>query len=461
MNPLSRMSPLANAPPARRREAAPEKGCPGDPLDEAELLGRHAPEKRNLKLVLAGVGLGLTALSSVPVASILGPHSQVVYRCLNGTQTRAEVPNLVESLLQGPRLSPKAQAILACEGVSSPSEIQSPTYRAGLAWEAMLTRMGGSPSGLRDSQGVPTTTAWPYGQAMAAALDQAKLTSDYSDFDQMVSGLEAFRAADGGYHPGKHGGDRYYDDNAWLGLVFMQAHDQVTNPLKQAEYLHKAESIFEFLQQGNTEDGGLLWKENAERPSYNTCALGPAIELAMHLYESTGNPQALEQARQWDAFLDAHLRLPSGLYADNVGLQFNDRDATLYAYNQGTPTGAKMLLYRATGDARYLAEAQQTARAALDHYGQGDRLYGSAPVFNAIMLRNLLNVPGVDARPLLDSYLQRVWQNGLDPASGLFSRDPALGSYEPAKGLQMIDQAGLVQLLALQGWNPADLTLVT
>lgn len=425
-------------------------------------LGQLPPAKRKASLVMAGVGLGLVGLSAVPIGSLLAPHSQVVYQCMNGQTGQAEVPNLVERILQGPRLSPKAKAILACEGVTSPADLQSPTYRAALSWEALLTRMGGSPTHLKDSPtALSTATVWPYGQAMAAALDQAKVSGDYGDFEAMVQQLEQYRADGGGYHPGQGGGDRFFDDNAWLGLVFAQAHQQVSNPLKQAEYLHKAQSIFEFLQTGITSDGGILWKENADRPSYNTCALGPTIELALRLHEATGQNSYLQQARSLDSFMDAHLRLSSGLYADNIGLQLNDLDPALYSYNQGTPAGAKMLLYRATGEEHYLQDAQQTARAALDHYQQEGRLWQHSPAFNAILFRNLLQVPGVEARTVMDQYLERTWQETLDPNSGLFNREAGQGSYEHGKGLQMIDQAGLVQLYALQGWAPGDLAQVT
>lgn len=436
----------------------PKRPQPPAPPVEPESRDQVQISRSKKAKLFAAMGLAMTAGSLVPaVAAVTAHPAPVVYQCLSGQVTQAQSPSLVDQILHHP-LAPRAQAVLGCEAVSSPTQLQQPANRAALAWESLTAKLGSGPTSLADHGGSGTATAWPYGQAMVAALDQAKLTGNYHDFDQMVQHLESYRNAQGGYNPNTNGGDRYYDDNAWIGLAFMQAYHQ--NP--QPEYLQKAESVAQFIRTGITQDGGVLWKEKAERPTYNTCAFGPSIELYMHLYQATGNAQDLHTAQQLDQFMDAQLRLPSGLYGDNRGTDLKTpMDTKIYAYNQGTPVGAKLLLYEATGDAQYLKDAQQTTRAALDYFGQADRLWQEAPVFNAIMFRNFLKVPGVDARPMLDQYLERNWQQALNPQSGLFDKQAGQGSYDHQHGLQMIDQAGLIQLYALQAWHPADLAQVT
>jgi hypothetical protein len=448
ISPLKGYSPVAKLsrpqPPAPPRQA--------EATDQV-----HLSRSKKVKL-FAAMGLAMTAGSLVPaVAAVTAHPAPVVYQCLSGQVTHAQSPSLLEQVLQH-RLAPKAQAVLACEGVSQAGQLQQPANRAAFAWESLTAKLGSGPTSLSDHGGSGSASAWPYGQAMVAALDQAKLTGNYQDFNQMVQHLESYRNPQGGYNPSTNGGDRYYDDNAWIGLAFMQAYHQ--NP--QPEYLQKAESVAQFIHTGITQDGGLLWKEKAQRPTYNTCAFGPSIELYMHLYQATGNPQDLRTAQQLDQFMDAQLRLPSGLYGDNRATDLKSPMAPeIYAYNQGTPVGAKLLLYEATGDTQYLKDAQQTARAALNYFAQGDRLWKEAPVFNAIMFRNLLKVPGVDARPMLDQYLERNWQQALNPQSGLFEQKAGQGSYDHEHGLQMIDQAALSQLYSLQAWNPGDLSQVT
>ncbi|MBS2033681.1 hypothetical protein JST97_01780 [bacterium] len=448
ISPLQGLAPFVQARPPK----PPAPPSQPEPTDQVQLT-------RSKKVRLyAAMGLAMTAGSLVPaVAAVTAHPSPVVYQCLNGQVSEAHSPSLLDQILHHTQ-APKARAVMACEGVSQPAQLQQPANRAAFAWESLIVRLGNGPTTLNDHVGSNGATAWPYGQAMVAALDQAKLSGDYTQFNQMVDHLESYRNAQGGYNPTTHGGDRYYDDNAWIGLALMQAYHQ--NP--QPQYLEKAESVAQFLRTGMTHDGGLLWKEKAARPTYNTCAFGPSIELFMHLYQATGHVQDLSTARQLDQFMDAQLRLPNGLYGDNRAADLKSPlDPHIYAYNQGTPAGAKLLLYEATGDTQYLQDAQQTARAALSYYAQGERLWQEAPAFSAIMFRNLLQVPGVDARPLMNQYLERNWQQALNPESGLFEQKAGQGSYDRPKGFQMIDQAGLTQLYALQAWNPSELGQVT
>ncbi|MFN8612361.1 MAG: glycoside hydrolase family 76 protein [Vulcanimicrobiota bacterium] len=448
------ISPLKGFSPAAKlsRPQPPAPPAPPEPTDQVQLT-----RSKKVKLY-AVMGLAMTASSLIPaVAAVTAHPAPVVYQCLSGQITEAHSPSLLDQILHHSQ-APKARAVMACEGVSQPGQLQQPANRAAFAWESLTAKLGNGPTTLNDHVGSSGATAWPYGQAMVAALDQAKLSGDYTQFDQMVEHLESYRNAQGGYNPTTRGGERYYDDNAWIGLALMQAYHQ--NP--QPQYLAKAESVAQFIRTGITGDGGLLWKEKAARPTYNTCAFGPSIELFMHLYQATGHPQDLQTAQQLDRFMDAQLRLPGGLYGDNRATDLNSPlDAHIYAYNQGTPAGAKLLLYEATGDTQYLRDAQQTARAALSYYEQGERLWQEAPAFSAIMFRNLLQVPGVDARPLMNDYLERNWREALDPQSGLFERSAGQGSYDKPKGFQMIDQAALTQLYALQAWNPAELGQVT
>ena len=455
-----------SAPPGAP-EAPQDTFVPSPPQDPAPRLAparAEAPPEATGSARRKAMALGALALVGLGVAAgtTPGPATPVTYVCSEGKvlTTLERDPSLVGSLLDrlnGAELSPTARLILQCEGVDRPSELKDPGHRADLAWEALLTNMGGDVGSLRDRRDFGGLTAWPYGQAMAASLDRAKLSGDYTEFYQMVDGLEAFRSAEGGYNPGKGGGDRYFDDNAWIGLVFMQAHQQVPDAAKQAEFLKKAEDVFSFLETGMSDSGGILWKENAQRPTFNTCALGPTAELALRLHEATGEGRYLEVAQRMDRFMDQNLRQPSGLYVDHVTTDLAQKSDTVYSYNQGTPIGVKVLLYRATGDAGYLSQARQTADAALAHFGT-EGLWKQSPAFNAVFFRNLLTLDS-SYKGALEDYLSQVWSQGLDGRTGLLNGG-GIGSYEQGK-TTMIDQAGLVQLYSLLGWPAADLGSVT
>lgn len=292
--------------------------------------------------------------------------------------------------------------------------------------------------------------AWPHGQGIGAALDLAQVTGEYKRVDDLMEGLQHYEM-NGAYSPSAHplpGMGRFYDDNAWIGLDFMQAYQQTGNK----DYLNHAQDLFKFIEQGVHKDGGLYWVEKESRMSRNTCSNGPAIEYALRLYMATKDEKYLQFAQGLDQFMNSKLRSPEGLYWDNLG-DDGGLSKDIYSYNQGTPIGADVLFYRVTKDPKYLERAKQTADAALKHFGEGDRLWKQAPSFNAIFLRNLMAldqvVPDPRYRQVLEGYTNRLWTEARDPKTGLFDQG-GVGSYE--KGANYLDQSGIAQLFALQAW---------
>lgn len=292
--------------------------------------------------------------------------------------------------------------------------------------------------------------AWPHGQGIGAALDMAQVTGDYKRVDDLMEGLQHYEM-NGAYTASAHplpGMGRFYDDNAWIGLDFMQAFQQTGNK----DYLNHAQDLFKFIQQGLHKDGGLYWVENEKHMTRNTCSNGPAIEYALRLYMATKDEKYLQFAQGLDQFMNANLRSPEGLYWDNLG-DDGSLSKDVYSYNQGTPIGADVLFYRVTRDPKYLERAKQTADAALKHFGEGDRLWKQAPCFNAIFFRNLMALdqvaPDPRYRQALESYTNRLWTEARDPKTGLFDQG-GVGSYE--KGANYLDQSGIAQLFALQAW---------
>jgi DUF1680 family protein len=337
-----------------------------------------------------------------------------------------------------------------------PAPATTPAARAQATFDALDKELHvpGMPGLVADAPGNGRKIAavWPHGQVLAGALDEAQLSCDYSRVDRLFEGLSLYQHGEG-YAPDLNGGDKYYDDNAWIGLDLMQAYSQTGNQ----SYLARAEQLFGFLEQGKAPGGGIYWVENAKNPTRNTCANGPAMEMALRLYQATKNPRYLDFAKQTDAFLEKTLRQPNGLYADNIDGNGKVSEA-IYSYNQGTPIGADVLFFRTTGDRSYLDRATQTANAALDELGQDDRLWKQSPAFNAIFFRNLMALDQVAPNPryrqALEAYTNRLWTDARDPKTGLFTQG-GVGAYgEPGNAL---DTGGIAQLYALLAMKPAAL----
>jgi hypothetical protein len=287
---------------------------------------------------------------------------------------------------------------------------------------------------------------WGLSQVIAAALDLHPLgVADDRTVSRLVHSTRAFRRGDA-YAAVPGGRERYYDDNAWLGLDLVQA----AATLGDADHREEAHRVLRFLA-GGTNDGGVLWVDRGPR-SWHTCSTGPAAELAFRLVLSGG---AGDEARAFGeaalAFLDRVLRGPDGLYADHLR-EDGTVEPTVWSYNQGTPVGAAALASLVTGDGGPLVGARETADAALAYFGTDDRLWAQPPAFNAIFFRNLLLLDAVAGYAPVDdtlaTYLDRVWATARHPGTGWFT-EGGIGRYERGGS---IDQAGLVQLYALAAW---------
>jgi uncharacterized protein YyaL (SSP411 family) len=302
---------------------------------------------------------------------------------------------------------------------------------------------------------------WPHSQAAAAAMDVAVTCGGWATARLSVAGLERFRRGRS-YDPYVRGRDhdRFYDDNAWIGLDLIQAFE-ISG---EARYLERAKRVFSFLERGFSPHGGIYWNEDLEENLSwrNAATNGPALQLALHLFDQTGNARYLDRAMELDAFLNRELRNPDGLLLDGVSDDgFVDR--RLWTYNQGTYIGASVQLYELTGDPEYIGRAVETASAAIARFGAGDRLWRQPPAFNAIFFRNLLDLdaiaPDPSYRAALDAYLARARataRTGL----GLY-QGGGLGFYGNGLHVQLVDQAAFVQMHALLGMSPAQLAIVS
>jgi hypothetical protein len=334
--------------------------------------------------------------------------------------------------------------------------------RALAAWEpvrSLLQRRRWRPPTLRDGPwpGAGTAAVWPLSQVIAAATDLVML--DVIGADELAlcgAVLERYRDGDA-YDPFPGSHPRYYDDNAWVGLDFVQQHLALPTERPTA-WLDDAATLLAYLQSGEHPDGGVHWVEHPKE-SRHTCSTAPAGALAARLHETTGDDEALAFAARCAAFLTTRVRREDGIYEDNLR---NDGSvgAGVYSYNQGTPVGLDVLLHRITGADEHLDRAQRSATSSLALYAHDDRLWRDSPAFNAIYFRNLLRLDAVSPLPairqLLSSYTERLWTEARDPATGWFTSG-GIGAYERGGAL---DQAGITQLFAIQAMSADQIDLL-
>ena len=179
------------------------------------------------------------------------------------------------------------------------------------------------------------------------------------------------------------GGDRFYDDNQWLGITSMDAYKR----LKNKTYLNIGKEIYDYMMTGydTVLTGGLYWQEN-KKVSKNTCSNGPGIILALQLYQSTKNKAYLDTALLLYNWVNKELKAPSGLYYDNISIKNNKIGEALFSYNTGTMLQSNVYLYECTRDSNYLKEATAIADSSLSYF-YGNNTFRDDYWFNAVLLR--------------------------------------------------------------------------
>lgn len=358
--------------------------------------------------------------------------------------------------------------------------------RALLAFRTMQQNFYIPGSGLY--KGEPYSFLWPFSQAFAATVSLAHIPGEAGalahELRVRMFGLQRYWEASA--HPSPKspneqsteqstiasvaplpsfagtvapplgaGGTSYYDDNEWVGIELARLYELS----HEAFALQQARQIMAFVMAGwqtTTPSGkplacpgGVPFSNSPTNNSRNTVTDGPAAELGVQLYRITHEPQYLAFAKMAYGWVRQCLLAPNGLYADHM-MNNGEVEPMQWSYNQGAMMGAGALLYQATGEASYLYEARQTAKAALAFYST-EKLELENPFFASVYLRNLLYLDSVSHDPpgprLVQAYVNYAWQN-LRLSNGLFvSGSPSTST--------LLGQAAIVQLYALLSTPPA------
>jgi hypothetical protein len=327
---------------------------------------------------------------------------------------------------------------------------------------------------------------WPFARALVATLDLAGIERDVlpalhpgAAIGRMLAVLERYwnarpgaLAAYASDPPGgsRFGGDRYYDDNAWVALALIQRHRLAAGVVEPGD-LARVGQLWEFAQagwdrSGEAPSGGVFWVEQGHgigrrNHDRNAVSSAPNAQVGLHLADlgiSTASTVAPEEMFGWVVeHLDAG--------GDGLG-PFYDKlrgdgtlDTKVWTYNHGSMIGASVLLARraaATGHHRAAAEwtdrAEAMARRSLQHFA-GAGLRGQPAEFNAIYFRNLLLLHRASTdQPLraeltatILAYADWLWHScraGEDRFR--FKR----------RGFTLLGQSAVVQIFALLAWDP-------
>lgn len=308
---------------------------------------------------------------------------------------------------------------------------------------------------------------WPSSGMFSAVNALFKATGDekYLQILQTVilPGLEQYRdtlrkpscyqsyLAEAGYS------DRFYDDNIWLGIDFLESYRSTG----RKEYLQSSADIWKFIESGRDSilGDGIYWCEQ-KKYSKNTCSNAPASVLALMLYQTTHDEAYLQAGKELYHWTKDNLQDSTDyLYFDHKKLD-GGIGRTKYAYNSGQMMQAASLLYKLTGEKAYLTDAQNLAEACHRYFfedftapeGQSFKALKNGNVwFVTVMLRGFEELYTIEPNPVylndFKNTLACLWRNHKD-AHGLFRDEQFVNESGAKKHKWLLTQAALIEMYA-------------
>nr|WP_320039749.1 glycoside hydrolase family 76 protein [uncultured Bacteroides sp.] len=307
---------------------------------------------------------------------------------------------------------------------------------------------------------------WPYSGTFTAV----NTIFEASDFSQVykktlekrvLPGLEKYLdtkrnpTAYSSYITSDSKSDRFYDDNIWIGIDFLDIYFLT----HENKYLSKAKMIWNFIQSGTDEKlgGGIYWCEQ-KKESKNTCSNAPGAVYALKLFQATDDSTFLMQGKKLYEWTKKNLQdTEDYLYFDNINLDKIIGKAK-FAYNSGQMMQAASILYKLTKNSEYLFDAQNIAKGCSNFFftkfvtpsGEKIKLVKKGDVwFSAVMLRGFIELYNIDKNRIylddFDKSLDYAWQHAREK-NGLFNSDFSGEKKDEKKWL--LTQAAMVEMFS-------------
>jgi predicted alpha-1,6-mannanase (GH76 family) len=158
--------------------------------------------------------------------------------------------------------------------------------------------------------------------------------------------------------------NKYYDDEGWWALAWIDAYDWTHNP----DYLNMASSIFDDMTGGWDDHcgGGIWWSR--DRTYKNAIANELFLSVASHLANRVTDPDEKAQLlawadSEWQWFSQSGLINQDNLINDGLNSNCQNNGQTTWTYNQGVILGGLVELYQQDQDPSLLETAQTIALA--------------------------------------------------------------------------------------------------
>jgi uncharacterized protein YyaL (SSP411 family) len=266
---------------------------------------------------------------------------------------------------------------------------------------------------------------------------------DYWDNDPIGS-PPGFNA----YCSGPGGTDKYYDDNAWMVLGYIEAYQSTHDP----KYLQRARETQDFVFSGWDDKlgGGIYW--SLKHLSKNTCDNAPAAVAALRL-GILGSPEQTQRGNQTVTWVDKTLKASDGLYWDAINLN-GSIGKTEWTYNSALMIEAFVTQFETQGNHASLKEAERCANESITKWQ--DRVTGrfdNDSNFTHLLCESLLMLYQVDHNVrYLDAVRRHAaygYRHVRDVADGGYYDHWDAKTYTPGERKSLLEQASDADLFWL------------
>lgn len=294
----------------------------------------------------------------------------------------------------------------------------------------------------------PHSFLWPVCALIQAANEMEQLQPGKKYMPAVIEAIDQYRSTKApvpgydSYVVSEGGGDRFYDDNQWIGLAYMDAYRRNGDQ----KLLRLSEEIYRFMMSGydTAAGGGLYWKER-DLTTKNTCSNGPGVLLALRIYQANKKQAFLDTAVMLYEWTKKKFLSPDAVFYDAVKIPELTIDKRCYTYNTGTMLQSAALLYTITRNEKYLKEAKEWAAGSHAYFFKEGR-FPRNNWFNAVLLRGYEELYKVDGnKTYINAFIadtDKIFQTEMDAQQLVGTR--------PVK--RLIDQAGLLEITARLAW---------
>ncbi|WP_302995986.1 glycoside hydrolase family 76 protein [Phocaeicola coprocola] len=210
-----------------------------------------------------------------------------------------------------------------------------------------------------------------------------------------------------------------------------------------------------FIMSGwwNDWGGAVSWLEG-HKDQKPACSNGKATVLSLKLYEATKDTMYLEQGKRFYNWMLEHLEDDSlHIIWNSLLTEKGEVQKHAYTYNTGTMIQSAVRLYKATGDKRYLNDAERLAKGSFAFYvkymDNGVPYIKDLPWFVVVLFRGYQELYEVNGNSkYIDAIIESAdwaWKHARDKA-GLIYNDWTGNSQEYDKPKWLLDESCMVEL---------------